>query len=218
MAALELLAHDRWWRSMRVFDIYDASKRGRKPVAQLVYDGAKGEMHISISEDATPSDLPLMLGLLAEKGQREVPDKWARRWVEERIPPRGRQNLGEILRAQGLDDYDEIELLASAEGRSAQDDFLIREVPAPRVDYAVVALDDQPSASESPARGWCAIIGPKIASYRRSMGLTQQQLAEKTGIDQAAISRIESGRANPTLNTLDALAEGVGASLLVKII
>ena len=50
------------------------------------------------------------------------------------------------------------------------------------------------------------------------MGLTQQQLAEKTGIDQAAISRIESGRANPTLNTLDALAEGVGASLLVKII
>ena len=117
-----------------------------------------------------------------------------------------------------VDNYDEIELLASAEGRSAQDDFLIREVPAPRVDYAVVALDDQPSALESPARGWCAIIGPKIASYRRSMGLTQQQLAEKTGIDQAAISRIESGRANPTLNTLDALAEGVGASLLVKII
>lgn len=49
-------------------------------------------------------------------------------------------------------------------------------------------------------------------------GMTQRELAEKTGIDQAAISRIESGRANPTLNTLEALVEGVGSSLLVKII
>ena len=203
---------------MRMFDIYDASKRARKPVARLVYDAAKDEMRISISEDAAPSDLPLMLGLLAERGQREVPDEWARRWVEERIPPRGRQNLGEILREQGLDDYDEIELLASAEGRSAQDDFLIREVPAPRIDYAAVAFDGQLSEPESPAREWCAVIGPEIASRRRALGLTQQQLAEKTGIDQAAISRIESGRANPTLNTLDALVEGVGAYLLVRIV
>lgn len=48
--------------------------------------------------------------------------------------------------------------------------------------------------------------------------MTQRELAEKTGIDQAAISRIESGRANPMLNTLEALVEGVGSSLLVKII
>ena len=62
------------------------------------------------------------------------------------------------------------------------------------------------------------VTGSVIRSLRELKGITQQQLAEKTGIDQAAISRIESGRANPTLNTLDALAEGVGASLLVKII
>ena len=47
--------------------------------------------------------------------------------------------------------------------------------------------------------------------------MTQQQLAEKTGIDQAAISRIESGRGNPTLDTLQALAEGVGADVAVEI-
>ena len=209
---------------MRVFDIYDASKRGRKPVAQLVYDAEAGEMGITISEDAKPSDLPLMLSLFAERGQREVPDEWARRWIEERIPPRGRQNLGEILRAQGLDDYDEFELLISSEGRSSQDDFLIREVLTSRRDYAVVALDgnrpapEAPGALEASARAWRAAIGFEIAERRRAASLTQQQLAEKTGIDQAAISRIESGRANPTIDTLSALAEGVGASLLVKLV
>ena len=46
--------------------------------------------------------------------------------------------------------------------------------------------------------------------------ITQQQLAERTGIDQAAISRIESGKGNPTLNTLEALAEGTGVTLLIR--
>ena len=208
---------------MRRFDIYNTVKRRRKPVAQLMYDERDGSMCILIAADAQPADLPLMLALFAERGERTVPDAWARRWVEERIPPQGRQNLGEILRAHGLDRYDEIALLAAAEGRSAQDDFLIREVSPPSVEYAVVSLESagegaEPPASESPAGTWCAVLGPQIAEKRRAMGLTQQQLAEKTGIDQAAISRIESGRANPTLNTLDALVVGVGYHLLVKIV
>ena len=55
---------------------------------------------------------------------------------------------------------------------------------------------------------------PRIAELRKNLSLTQQQLVEKTGIDQAAISRIEAGTANPTLNTLEALVEGVGRNLL----
>ena len=73
-------------------------------------------------------------------------------------------------------------------------------------------------AGATSAHSWCEIVGPKLADRRKALGLTQQELAEKTGIDQAVISRIESGRANPTLGTLDALAEGVGAYLMVKII
>ena len=46
-------------------------------------------------------------------------------------------------------------------------------------------------------------ITQAIIDARHQSGLTQKELAEKTGIDQAAISRIESGNANPTLNTLD---------------
>ena len=36
---------------------------------------------------------------------------------------------------------------------------------------------------------------------RKSAGLTQKQLSEKTGITQAEISKLESGNANPSLRT-----------------
>lgn len=209
---------------MRRFEIYNAAKRNRKPCAELLYDERADTMRIVLSGDAQPADLPIMFALFAERGKRELPDKWARRWVEERVPPQGRQNLGEILRANDLDAYDEMALLAKAGGRSAQDDFLVREVAGESsgnsgkasgaaISYAVVDLGE----STSSARSWCEAIGPEIADRRKAQGMTQRDLAEKTGIDQAAISRIESGRANPTLNTLDALAKGVGATLLVKL-
>ena len=40
--------------------------------------------------------------------------------------------------------------------------------------------------------------------------MTQKELAEKTGINQADISKIETGNANPALSTLQRLAEGMG--------
>ena len=39
---------------------------------------------------------------------------------------------------------------------------------------------------------------------------TQEQLAEATGINQANISRLENGTANPSLRTLKRLAAGMG--------
>lgn len=204
---------------MRVFEIYNAAKRKRIPCARLFYDEAKDKMRIRIEDWAQPADLPIMLGIFVEAGKRELPDKWARKWVGERIPPQGRQNLGEILRAQGLDAYDEIALLVASAGRSAQDDFLVREVPAPSVEYAAVDIGASGKGDcRSAARSWCEIIGPEIARRRKNAGMTQRELAEKTGIEQAAISRIEQGKANPTINTLDALVEGVGFSLLVNIV
>lgn len=45
------------------------------------------------------------------------------------------------------------------------------------------------------------------------MHLTQKQLAEQTGIDQAEISRIERGQANPTTATLGALTRALGVDV-----
>lgn len=196
---------------MRSFDIYNAAKRSHKPVAQLHYDNRKGKLRICIAEDAAPANLPLMFALFAEQGKREVPDKWARKWLEERIPPQGRQNLGEILRANGLETYDEVALLEAAQGRSAQDDFLVRPTPNPSYEYAAVSLEEAPHSV-------CETIGYELAARRKALGLTQRDVSEITGIDQAAVSRIESGRANPTLDTLDTLAQAVGANLLIKLV
>lgn len=48
---------------------------------------------------------------------------------------------------------------------------------------------------------------------RGSAGLTQRALAAKTGAPQETIARIESGRANPRITTLDRLLEGCGQGL-----
>lgn len=201
---------------MRAFEIYNAAKRDHAALAVLAYDDKEDLFSISIRSDAPTGDLPLMLALFAERGDYEIPDKWARRFVAERVVPQGRQNLGEILRANHLDAYDELALLAAGNGRSTQDDCLMREVEPPSVNYAFVSLGD--AQLPTAARGWCEVLGPEIARLRKQAGMTQRDLAEKTGVDQAAISRIESGRANPTLNTLEALVAGVGFSLLVKIV
>ena len=51
---------------------------------------------------------------------------------------------------------------------------------------------------------------------RKSSGLTQKQLAERTGIAQADISKIETGEANPSLNTLKRLAFGMDMRLKLE--
>nr|NLB50457.1 helix-turn-helix transcriptional regulator [Clostridiaceae bacterium] len=45
--------------------------------------------------------------------------------------------------------------------------------------------------------------------------MTQQELSEKSGIDQAVLSRIESGKANPSIRTLQKVANGLGKKLLI---
>ena len=49
-------------------------------------------------------------------------------------------------------------------------------------------------------------------------GLTQKQLAEKSGIRQSNISRIENGDCVPTLATLNAIALGTGHRLKIEMI
>ena len=51
---------------------------------------------------------------------------------------------------------------------------------------------------------------------RKSAGLTQKQLSEKTGITQADISKLESGNANPSLRTLQRLASGMGMKVKIE--
>jgi transcriptional regulator with XRE-family HTH domain len=56
-------------------------------------------------------------------------------------------------------------------------------------------------------------LAGQLLSVRLDAGVTQQQLAERTGISQPDISRYERGLGNPTRATIDALAVELGAHL-----
>lgn len=53
---------------------------------------------------------------------------------------------------------------------------------------------------------------------RNEKSMTQKQLADITGIPQADISRLENGNANPSLKTLQRLAEGMGMKLKLEFV
>ena len=53
---------------------------------------------------------------------------------------------------------------------------------------------------------------------RMNSGMTQKQLAEKTGIAQADISKLENGNANPSLHTLQRLASGMGMQVKLEFV
>lgn len=57
-----------------------------------------------------------------------------------------------------------------------------------------------------------------MVAARTSQNLTQKELAERTGIHQADISKLENGTRNPSLNLLKRLAEGMGMVLKVEFI
>lgn len=56
----------------------------------------------------------------------------------------------------------------------------------------------------------------QIIKARNEQNLTQQQLAEKIGIRQSNISRLESGRYNPSIELLKKVAFGLGKELHIE--
>ena len=61
-----------------------------------------------------------------------------------------------------------------------------------------------------------AALAEKLIRARQEANLTQKELAEKTGIYQADISKIERGLANPSLSTLKRLSDGLGMELQIS--
>jgi len=57
-----------------------------------------------------------------------------------------------------------------------------------------------------------------IVDARTSQNLTQKELAERTGINQADISKLENGTRNPSIKLLKRLAEGMDMVLKIEFI
>ncbi len=53
----------------------------------------------------------------------------------------------------------------------------------------------------------------QLIEGRRALHLTQKELAEKAGLGQAEVSKIERGRKSPTLDTYSRLAAALGLAV-----
>ena len=293
---------------MRFFEIVDGRRPKRARPCGVLVAGDRlcadepRSFTIVVSPSAGTEDVPMLFIPFVEKNELVIRGGDALEWVRERIPPPGRQNIAEVLEANGLEEYDELALLLAGDGRCAQDEFMVREVAldaaaledagigamsgngspanegasasgeakrkrgkvggsgartsrataskgvngaasvpglakdrmltsetvglgAPAVEamiakgmlcpqsyeYALVPLQEEAATPVKRA------FGEQLAAARRKRNMSQAALASATGIPQAQISLIERGMANPTLETVDALARGLGARLSIAL-
>lgn len=52
-------------------------------------------------------------------------------------------------------------------------------------------------------------LGSNLRDARKRLGLTQEQVAERSGVHPTEISRIEAGKRDPRASTLQRLAQAV---------
>ena len=113
---------------MRVFAIRDEYDTTAKDLGYLLYYEKEKSFYIELPEDADPWETPLLLSSLLKDGEKTINSYWSRMWVRQRIVPEDRQNLAQVLRENGLKEYDEFELLLAGKGRCAQDDYYLEEI------------------------------------------------------------------------------------------
>ncbi len=56
-------------------------------------------------------------------------------------------------------------------------------------------------------------IGQRIAALRKAKGITQEQLADASGLQRSHIGRIEAGKYAVTLETIEAIAQAMGMTV-----
>lgn len=83
-------------------------------------------------------------------------------------------------------------------------DFLAEQLKDPEIRAEYDALEPEFSLMQA------------MIDARKSSGLTQKQLSERTGIAQSDISKLESGNGNPSLRTLERLAKGMGMRVQIE--
>lgn len=124
---------------MKIFAVKDETDPSGKTLAWLFYYEAAKRFYIELPDDADPWETPLILSSFVERGEHSVNAYWSGLWVKQRIVPQDRQNLGFILKENGLEVYDEYKLLTLAQGRCAQDDYYLEPTSADELPAGIAA-------------------------------------------------------------------------------
>lgn len=71
----------------------------------------------------------------------------------------------------------------------------------------------QPSDRPAKLQRWVQYVAQKVRQMRKHTGWTQIELAEKSGLPQSHISRIEAAKLSPSRVTLEKIAKAMGRPL-----
>jgi DNA-binding XRE family transcriptional regulator len=72
---------------------------------------------------------------------------------------------------------------------------------------------------EAPAKEpLCVEMGQKIALMRRGIGLSQKEFADKMGVSQQLVSRVEKGRENISLITITNISRALGRRVRIDFV
>lgn len=123
---------------MKVCSIYNEYDKKKKAVAYLIYYEKANCFYIEIEDDADVTNLPMLLALFVEKGVYSIDSLWSKKWVASRIVPTDRQNLGSILKNNGLKFYDEYKILIKGKGMCSHDDFCVEELPVSKIKETII--------------------------------------------------------------------------------
>ena len=58
--------------------------------------------------------------------------------------------------------------------------------------------------------GVCGNLGRNLRHARERLELTQEQIGERSGVHATEVSRIENGKRDPQISTVERLAKAVG--------
>lgn len=81
------------------------------------------------------------------------------------------------------------------------------------LDFEAESIYDLGTTVRTDAISYSMLIGNALYEARESAGLSQSELAVMTGIDQSDISKIERGKANPSIATLGRLGDAMGMKI-----
>ena len=87
---------------MKAFAIKDDTVSESRELAYLLYYEMAKMFFIEIPEQTSEWEVPLLLSSFVKRKKYTVDAYWSKKWVQMRIIPPDRQNLGEILRENGL--------------------------------------------------------------------------------------------------------------------
>ncbi len=110
---------------MKIYSIRDKTV-GDCDLAYFIVNERNGDCCIELCEGVDEWNLPFILDYYARKGELSIGRQHTLEFIRQRIIPPDRQNIGSILKDNGLEEYDEIKLFILSDGRCAQDECYIK--------------------------------------------------------------------------------------------